>query len=335
MSPVSYMGDSKPFLVKLADVSSTGASITTKGLSNGFRVTIVGWPLATAFEIAYTIGSADFDSDATQHAVVAHRTVDVATADPGTYNVKVRPLMGGQVVAAFVEASVIASAYAAYAEDVVIQKADPALLLKSLDGSYLVRMGASITPTDDPRLVLELYDPAAQQFLKMFDARGDKTYIDIPNKDLFNKGKKLATEDFVVARIKTGNFVVPSTIISKSLTAVSGQTSDFPGGPFLVPDNSILRGVRLIITTDGYDGIFQTYSWSASYAFTGNNCLVMPRIDFTLFSGDLYRELTIEAWEPKDTEVVKTQAFLSNIQQNYPITPPQVVNIHLMMLFGY
>jgi len=92
-----------PFIVKLPDISSNGAAVSVSSSKSGFKVNITGWSEATAFEIAFTelpTGATFALSDeSTQRIIVHTRSIDVPINKSARYNVKVRPIFGGQAVA--------------------------------------------------------------------------------------------------------------------------------------------------------------------------------------------------------------------------------------------
>jgi hypothetical protein len=92
----------RPFSVQMPSIDSTGAKVGANTSAAGFTVTIVGWELATDFEICYTTDAAGADFQNPTHAkapLTRDRSVDISTSSPGQYQIAVRPLMSGQAVA--------------------------------------------------------------------------------------------------------------------------------------------------------------------------------------------------------------------------------------------
>lgn len=98
-SPVTY---SRPVLVEIPEILSTGAQISAVGTSSGFKVQIEGWNLATDYEVVWNTSSsiADFNDIRAYRTVSSSRTIDISTSNSALYYVKVRPLISGQAVAA-------------------------------------------------------------------------------------------------------------------------------------------------------------------------------------------------------------------------------------------
>jgi len=97
-SPISY---GAPFIVRIPDISSVGASIAAEGSATGFTININGWDVASAFEIVYSTdpNGTDFNNDRAQPRVEYSRKIEIATTSSSRYYIKVRPLIGGQAVA--------------------------------------------------------------------------------------------------------------------------------------------------------------------------------------------------------------------------------------------
>jgi hypothetical protein len=91
----------KPFLVQLPTIDSTGAKIGANSTTNGFTITIVGWDIATDFEICYTTDASgpDFMNSTHEKITTRQRSVDVVASGSRVYQVAVRPLISGQAVA--------------------------------------------------------------------------------------------------------------------------------------------------------------------------------------------------------------------------------------------
>lgn len=97
-----------PYLVRIPNINSTGAKVGATTTPTGFTVTVVGWEAATDFEVCYSTDAsgADYGNSTHEKFVTRQRAIDVTTNDILTYNVKVRPLISGQAVAAPLEATV-------------------------------------------------------------------------------------------------------------------------------------------------------------------------------------------------------------------------------------
>lgn len=98
-------------LIKLSNIDETGASMIATPTRAGFRINISGLDAASAFEICYTSdGVADFSNINHQRLVSKSKVIDVAVSDTRSYSIKMRPLVGGQVVGAVYSASVVSGA---------------------------------------------------------------------------------------------------------------------------------------------------------------------------------------------------------------------------------
>jgi hypothetical protein len=91
-----------PFLVQLPTISSTGASLGVVATPNGFNVSVTGWGEAAFIELCWTTDNAgaDFANPNHEHRMISTRTYDVTTSGSRKINVKARPIMAGQAVAA-------------------------------------------------------------------------------------------------------------------------------------------------------------------------------------------------------------------------------------------
>lgn len=100
-----------PTVIKVPDIANDGqlGAVPTRF---GFRVTIQGWTTAEQFQIVYTTDNsgASFTNPAHHAFITSSNTVDIPTAISANYNIKARPLIGGQQVQAPLSASVVSGA---------------------------------------------------------------------------------------------------------------------------------------------------------------------------------------------------------------------------------
>jgi hypothetical protein len=90
-----------PWYVSLPRISSIGASVGATATTTGFTVNIVGWDVATDFEICYTTDSAgpDYTNSTHEKFTSRQRSIDISTSSSHIYYIAARPLMSGQAVA--------------------------------------------------------------------------------------------------------------------------------------------------------------------------------------------------------------------------------------------
>lgn len=100
------------FLMQLPGLNSQGVKIGANTTTTGFTITIVGWELATDYEICYTTNAAGPNFlDPTQEVFTTRQnSVDIPTSTSSTYYIAVRPLMVGQAVADAQVTSVVSGA---------------------------------------------------------------------------------------------------------------------------------------------------------------------------------------------------------------------------------
>src|SRR3972149_5881045 len=86
-------------------------------------------------------------------------------------------------------------------DDPIVKKASPAIELQHSDASKLVRLGGAYTP--ETQLQLQAWVAGAwRTLLNYLEGSG---YVDFPNDDLYTKTKKVATEEYVQARLRSGS----------------------------------------------------------------------------------------------------------------------------------
>lgn len=102
----------KPYYVQLPLLDSTGAKVGANTTPSGFTITVVGWDAATDFEICYTTDASgpDFLNETHEKFTTRQRSIDVVTSGSRTYNIAVRPLISGWVVAPVKTTSVVSGA---------------------------------------------------------------------------------------------------------------------------------------------------------------------------------------------------------------------------------
>jgi hypothetical protein len=110
--------ESAYYLIKYGDVSATNAAVTATPTRAGFRINIAALADAEAFQVCYTAdGTADFANVNHQKIISSSKVIDIAVSDSRTYSIKVRPIIGGQVVGTTYSASVVSGAGGALPSD--------------------------------------------------------------------------------------------------------------------------------------------------------------------------------------------------------------------------
>lgn len=109
------------YLVLHPDISSTNASLSLASTRNGFSASIAGWNDAEKYELIWSsLSTPDFSSDTVQRMITSSRELDIKTAYPATYQVKARPLIGGQQVANPLSGSVVSGGDGSLPQDQVL-----------------------------------------------------------------------------------------------------------------------------------------------------------------------------------------------------------------------
>ena len=98
-------------------------------------------------------------------------------------------------------------------DDPIVKKTSPAIELQHSDASKLVRLGGVYTP--ETQLQLQAWVAGAwRTLLNYLEGSG---YVDFPNDDLYAKTKKVATEEYVQARLRSGSRVMTGQTASLTL----------------------------------------------------------------------------------------------------------------------
>jgi hypothetical protein len=107
-----------------------------------------------------------------------------------------------------------------FTDDPIVKKVSPSIELQHSDASKLVRLGGVYTP--ETQLQLQAWVAGAwRTLLNYLEGSG---YVDFPNDDLYSKSKKLATEEYVQARLRSGSRVLTGQTASLALGAGAAYT---------------------------------------------------------------------------------------------------------------
>ena len=107
-----------------------------------------------------------------------------------------------------------------FTDDPIVKKTSPAIELQHSDASKLVRLGGVYTP--ETQLQLQAWVAGAwRTLLNYLEGSG---YVDFPNDDLYAKTKKVATEEYVQARLRSGSRVMTGQTASLALGAGAAYT---------------------------------------------------------------------------------------------------------------
>ncbi len=121
-------------------------------------------------------------------------------------------LYAGATATVFLTGAQIIDGIKTFLRDLIVQKLVPSVELQHSDGTKLARFAASSAPN---AVYLSVWDTGAWRNILSY-VLGDK--FDVPADDIYTKGKKVATQEYVDARLKSG------------LAFLSGQTASLTAG---------------------------------------------------------------------------------------------------------
>jgi hypothetical protein len=165
--------------------------------------------------------------------------------------------------------------------------------------------------------------PSIPDWKYIMFVRSNDTKVLFSNHEVYSLGKKLASEDYVQERIKSGQFVLRSF---RTADINGTSTIDFAEGKrFLIPRSCTLKKISLS-RIDEEGGNCKVYDWNTIYTFqpdkiqsgyaTGKRYL-RPQINISEFAGVHFLELYLFAGRINNSGVYsEEQIFFSNIQQN-------------------
>ncbi len=108
-----------PLLVRLPNIPGL-LEVGATSMPAGFRLVLGSCPDAHAFEVVYAESPVqpDFTSNTVGHLIATNRTIDISVPSGRVWNVKVRPLQGGQCVGAAVSASVTSGSSSSVGQEI-------------------------------------------------------------------------------------------------------------------------------------------------------------------------------------------------------------------------
>jgi hypothetical protein len=122
-TPTTYYNSGNPWTVRINDISADGHMEVTPSEA-GFSIVMAGWESAEHYQIAWnpqlasegeaslnTGASFNPSADIIKELPISIKRLEVAVPASTKYNIKARPLIGGQSVCASVSANVIAGAF--------------------------------------------------------------------------------------------------------------------------------------------------------------------------------------------------------------------------------
>lgn len=163
---------------------------------------------------------------------------------------------------------------ATYTGDVTVKKALPSVGVATTNNEVRGRMTGyvmngknyfEIQMDESP----EVGDPNYVPIIRVVKNDTDKL-LHIPFRDVAAQGKKLATEEYVQKRVKTGNYVLTCA----NYTSLIGGDRYFPTFPdgvdkpykFVIPENSIVRKASLAISGEDVN-YAHVFDFDVYYAF--------------------------------------------------------------------
>jgi hypothetical protein len=226
-------------------------------------------------------------------------------------------------------------------DDLQVKKASPAIEIFNADESLKTRLYGYDSGSD--RVITLQMEKTPGNYENLLMAKKGAALIDSPDRDVYAKGKKLATEEYVQDRLKTGNFVLNAQELMSGLSSTADHYLHSYGGGdllFALPKSCTLRQILFSRMEDDMTSA-KSYNWSTSFVFQNVetdlyvNKFIRPKIAVTLSGGQLFFDLYLYAVKiNSDGTLTQTQIFFSNIQQSDPLTSPNNVNFYLGLLFA-
>lgn len=169
----------KPYYVQLPTIDSTGAKVGANTTPSGFTLTIVGWDIATDFEICYTTDASgpDFLNETHEKFITRQRSVDIVASGSRTYYIAVRPLISGQAVAVAKTAQAVSGAGGSIPKDNAYPITN--INFKTYTGTAL----GAYDVTREAWAIGTIYSPAGSVKPATFDSSLVGSYITIGGTD--------------------------------------------------------------------------------------------------------------------------------------------------------
>lgn len=226
-------------------------------------------------------------------------------------------------------------------DDLQVKKAAPSVEVFNADESLKTRLYGYDSGSD--RIITLQMEKTPGNYENLLMAKKGASLLDCPDRDIYAKGKKLATEEYVQDRLKTGNFVLNAHEMITGLSSTGDRYFHSYGGGdllFALPKSCTLRQILFSRMDDELTGA-KSYYYPTSFVFqnveTDPNTyrFIRPKIAVTLSAGELFFDLYLYAVKINtDGTLTQTQVFFSNIQQSDPLPSPNNVNFYLGLLFA-